>query len=257
MAYDYRFIDPTRDQLITDAVTGSVVGVRSLVGGNAAVPMIPLQQTGGTITGTLYVTLASATPAVLTQPTVQATNSVDNYTQVSIQNKSTGVNASADVIAYPDNVAASDLTGFMDMGITSSLFSQAAYAVTGQNEGYIFMSAPTGAGKTGSMIIATDATGSANDIIFSVNGFNALANQFVYIKGAGANARTIGIGAAPSGATAILELTSTTKGFKPPVMTTAQKNAISSPAEGLLVYDSTLHKLSIRTAAAWETVTSV
>ncbi|GAI74369.1 unnamed protein product, partial [marine sediment metagenome] len=41
-----------------------------------------------------------------------------------------------------------------------------------------------------------------------------------------------------------------------PVMTTAQKNAISAPAEGLMVYDVTLHKLCIRVAAAWETVTS-
>jgi hypothetical protein len=255
MANDYRFVDPSRDQIITDSATGAVLGIRSRISGSGTASLLPLQLTGGTMTGILYVTIAG-TPATLTQPTVQATNSVDNYTQVSIQNKSATANSSADLIAYPDNVAASDLTGFMDMGMTSSAFSQAAYAITGQNEGYLFCSAPTASGKTGSMIIATDATGTANDIIIGVNGFNALANQLVFIKGAGANARTVGIGATPTGASAILELTSTTKGFKPPVMTTTQKNAISSPAEGLLVYDSTLHKLSIRTAAAWETITS-
>lgn len=54
-----------------------------------------------------------------------------------------------------------------------------------------------------------------------------------------------------------LQITSTTKGFLPPRMTTAQKNAIASPAAGLVVYDTTLNKLCVRTASAWETITSV
>lgn len=56
---------------------------------------------------------------------------------------------------------------------------------------------------------------------------------------------------------ALLQLDSTTKGFLPPRMTTTQKNAISSPPAGLVVYDSTLNKLCVYTGAAWETVTSV
>jgi hypothetical protein len=57
-------------------------------------------------------------------------------------------------------------------------------------------------------------------------------------------------------ASSILDLTSTTKGFLPPRMTTTQKNAISSPAAGLVVYDTTLSKLCVYTTA-WETVTSL
>jgi hypothetical protein len=58
-------------------------------------------------------------------------------------------------------------------------------------------------------------------------------------------------------ASAVLDLSqSTTMGFLPPKVTTTQKNAISSPAEGLVVYDTTLHKLCVYTGAAWETVTS-
>jgi hypothetical protein len=56
---------------------------------------------------------------------------------------------------------------------------------------------------------------------------------------------------------AIFELRSTTKGFLPPVMTTTQKNAISSPATGLVIFDSTLGKLCVYGGAAWQTVTSV
>jgi hypothetical protein len=57
--------------------------------------------------------------------------------------------------------------------------------------------------------------------------------------------------------TSILTLASTTKGFLPPRMTTAQKNAIATPATGLVVYDTTLNKLALYTGAAWETVTSI
>ncbi len=43
-------------------------------------------------------------------------------------------------------------------------------------------------------------------------------------------------------ASALLQVNSTTKGFLPPRMTTTQKNAISSPAAGLVVYDTTDNK---------------
>jgi len=62
-------------------------------------------------------------------------------------------------------------------------------------------------------------------------------------------------GSAPS-ASALLDIGSTTKGFLPPRMTTAQKNAIGTPVAGLIVYDSTLNKLCVYTTA-WETITSV
>jgi hypothetical protein len=58
-------------------------------------------------------------------------------------------------------------------------------------------------------------------------------------------------------ASAIIEGRSTTKGFLPPRMTTTQKNAITTPATGLVLYDTTLNKLAVYTGSAWETVTSV
>lgn len=57
--------------------------------------------------------------------------------------------------------------------------------------------------------------------------------------------------AAPD-ASASLEVKSTTKGLLPPRMTTTQKNAISSPAEGLMVYDLTLHKLYVYDGSVWQ-----
>lgn len=58
-------------------------------------------------------------------------------------------------------------------------------------------------------------------------------------------------------ASALLQVDTTSKGFLPPRMTTTQKNAIATPASGLVVYDTTLGKLCVRGASAWETITSI
>lgn len=52
-------------------------------------------------------------------------------------------------------------------------------------------------------------------------------------------------------ASAILELSATTQGFLPPRMTTTQKNAIASPAAGLMVYDTTLNVISYYNGTMW------
>jgi hypothetical protein len=67
----------------------------------------------------------------------------------------------------------------------------------------------------------------------------------------------VGIGTSTPNASSRLDITSTTQGFLPPRMTTTQKNAIATPATGLVVYDTTLNKLAVYTGAAWETVTSL
>jgi len=56
---------------------------------------------------------------------------------------------------------------------------------------------------------------------------------------------------------AMLNVSSTTRGFLPPVMTTTQKNAIATPAAGLIVFDTTLAKLCVYSGSAWQTITSV
>jgi|TARA_R110001583_G_scaffold63541_1_gene185883 hypothetical protein len=55
----------------------------------------------------------------------------------------------------------------------------------------------------------------------------------------------IGIGAFPDEASAILEIETTTKGFLPPRMNTTQQNAISSPTNGLVIYNTTTNKLMV------------
>lgn len=45
---------------------------------------------------------------------------------------------------------------------------------------------------------------------------------------------------------------STTKGFLPPRMTTTQRDAITSHTTGLMVYDTTVNKVSVYNGTAWK-----
>jgi hypothetical protein len=64
----------------------------------------------------------------------------------------------------------------------------------------------------------------------------------------------VGIGTQTPHASAALEVSSTTRGLLAPRMTTAQRNAIASPAKGLLVYDSDLNGLYHYNGSSWAAV---
>ena len=64
-----------------------------------------------------------------------------------------------------------------------------------------------------------------------------------------------GAGVSTLDASAILEADSTTKGFLPPRMTTAQRNAISSPSEGLVVYNTDTDNLNFYSGSTWKEAT--
>jgi hypothetical protein len=68
---------------------------------------------------------------------------------------------------------------------------------------------------------------------------------------------TVAIGTTTPSAKAILDLTSTTKGFLPPRMTTTERNAITSVPAGLMIYNTSLNKLNVYNGTTWETVTSL
>ena len=61
----------------------------------------------------------------------------------------------------------------------------------------------------------------------------------------------VGIGTTNPDASSLFEVQSTTKGLLTPRMTTAQRTAISSPANGLLVYDTDESAFYYYEAAAW------
>jgi hypothetical protein len=69
---------------------------------------------------------------------------------------------------------------------------------------------------------------------------------------------SVGIGATTTpAASAMLDVNSTTQGFLPPRMTTTQRNAISSPAAGLVVYNNTDHRLDVRQNSTWRSMATL
>ena len=69
------------------------------------------------------------------------------------------------------------------------------------------------------------------------------------------NTGEIGMGTSTPSVKAALEISSTTRGFLPPRMTTAQRDAITSVPAGLMIYNTSTNKLNVYTTA-WEAITS-
>jgi hypothetical protein len=96
-------------------------------------------------------------------------------------------------------------------------------------------------GYAGALVFATEAAGGTN------------VTEGMRLTSLNA----VGIGTSFPSASAILDVQSTTRGVRFPNMTTTQKNAISSPAAGLVVFDTTLSKLCVYSGATWQTITSL
>ena len=115
----------------------------------------------------------------------------------------------------------------------------------------------TGRTLLGNAELTLEATG-ANPIILRTNStdrvriLQGLMVGTTTDPGAG-SARietSLGLGTTPV-TTAMLEMSSTTKGLLIPRMTTTQRNAIASPATSLLVYNTTTTQFEFYTGSAW------
>jgi hypothetical protein len=88
------------------------------------------------------------------------------------------------------------------------------------------------------------------------SGLNGTNRFIVNTDGSSWALGTLTVGSGTNVTSAVLNVDSLSKGFLPPRLNTTQKNAITSPVAGLVVYDTTLYKLCVYTGAAWETITS-
>mgnify|MGYP001602938948 CR=1 FL=1 len=108
-------------------------------------------------------------------------------------------------------------------------------------------------------IQSTAAGGSDWHLISSANG-SGVAGGLRFYNGAYraiiTSTGSFGLGVNEPDASAKVDITSTTQGILPPRMTSTQRDAISSPAAGLLIYNTTLNKLNVFTTV-WETITSL
>jgi len=108
--------------------------------------------------GTAY--FGAPTSLTLNDPMAFFTNNVNSYTQVGLQNTSSGAEASADLVITADN--GTDTTHYIDMGIASSGYNYPDYSLTGANDAYILVEGGD---------LALNAGTGGKGIVFAAGGF--------------------------------------------------------------------------------------
>lgn len=99
---------------------------------------------------------------------------------------------------------------------------------------------------------AGDATGTETGGTITLTAYTPSRGGNLFLTGNAPSRGQVGIGTATPDASASLDMVSTTRGLLPPRMTTTQRNAIASPAEGLTIYNITTHKLQVWDGSAWQ-----
>ena len=251
---------------ITASTTLGVTGVSTFAAGTAALPgltttgdtntgiFFPAADTLGFTTGGTERVRISSVGNVGIGPNVAIANAT-----LTLQHTITGSSTAAGI--YNSSTVQSDVTSAANINWSNVSTAASAFTLNGLRH-YIATQNTIGASSVvtsqfgflaeSSLIGATNNYGFYSNIASGTNRFNFYAN------GTAANffAGSVGIGSTAN-ASAILDAQSTTKGVRMPNMTTTQKNAIASPAAGLIVFDTTLAKLAVYSGTAWETVTSI
>jgi fibronectin-binding autotransporter adhesin len=227
------------------ALAGSGTGGAITIGGTAA-NSIALGRTGKTTTvsGNLTVaetvqlsgntTIGNAATDTLTVTAVVATD----VTLIKEVNHTVSVGASTTA-----DTAGANLT-----------IAAGAAAATNANGGNLVLDGGALAGSGTGGTVSLGAT-SANSVTIGRTGKTTTIPGALAVTEGTTLTGAVGVGGAVA-TSALLSVTSTTLGFLFPRMTEAQRDAIASPAAGLVVYNTTTNKLNLRVAAAWEVITS-
>jgi hypothetical protein len=183
-------IDLVNPQILTDA---TFRGNINLVSGSTSTISF---QNG---IGEIDIRDIASTPLSFPAAILNATKNVSGYTQINIQNISSGNSSSADLVVTADN--GTDSTNYIDLGVNSSTYNQAAFNITGANDGYLYINGGNlalGTASSGKTVVihVGDTTSAAESIRIRAKGINST----------GVNTGTVSIqgGVSISGNTTIL-----------------------------------------------------
>lgn len=202
--------------------------------------------------------MASGYSALYSNTTGQANTAIGNNALRSnttgLQNTATGSSALFSNTTGAFNMASGNALSSNTTGSwnTASGHNALSSNTAGSNNIGIGRSALTN-NTTGSYNTALGSfadVGSDNLTNATAIGANTVVNQSnSLVLGNNAN---VGIGTSSPNAAAILDLNSTAKGFLPPRMTTQQMEAISNPAEGLMIYNVNKKLIEYYNGTRWK-----
>ncbi len=154
--------------------------------------------------------------------------------------------------------AASNASGFVTGSVVRP--SETGVFITSSQTGAFYASSNPSGFVTGSVLRPNET---AN--IPAING-GTIANGSITVQGTTDSTRTTSntilepsgggviVGASTRDASAIFQIDSTTSGFLLPRMTIAQRNAIATPATGLIVYTSDDSSLNLSNGSSWANI---
>jgi hypothetical protein len=132
IAYNDEWIAASITPISTSTSTAISLTTSTLINGSAQVSV--------SSSGTFFIGDTSlATYGILPNTSLQIDSNIDNYNQISMQNHSSGVNASSDVILYADNSVDYN-NNYLDLGINSSGFTQTQYSIYTPGSAYLYSS---------------------------------------------------------------------------------------------------------------------
>ena len=226
----------------------------ALYAGNAAsVPSANLTESTSNI---LTITGGSNSVVSASGTTIQvkkATASQDGYLSstdwTTFNNKLTSVGLALPSTMF--SVSGSPLTGAGGT-ITGSFNSQSANQVFASPDGSagtpLFRALTAADLPSLSAGYIQNQTASAQSAGFNINGNGTIGGKLA-VTGTASFGGPIGVGILIPNSSAIADLTSTTSGFLPPRMTQAQRNAIATPAQGLMIFNTDNQCIDVNVSA--------
>ncbi len=184
--------------------------------------------------------------------------------------------STADTIADDGTIAGTEITdgsvATADVGFNYALgvtkggaaadLSCAGCVALGTETSGAYDATPDSIADDGSIALGSETTGVYDSTVDTIADDGSISdaeasdvlpinNGILYAPSGGA---AVGIGTGAPAGSAVLDLSSTSRGLLAPRMTTAQRNAIASPASGLTIYNTTTNSLNVYDQGAWRFV---
>jgi predicted heme/steroid binding protein len=234
----------TENGHLCQVITTFTTGLTALNGLTAQVQYLAT----GT-SGTDFNILSTVATHTFNLPTASAINrgalsssdwSIFNGKQNAITLTTTGTSGAATLVGATLNIPQYQAAGTYVTGVTASspLFSSGGTTpnitiqqASGTQNGFLSSTDWTiFNNKQNALTNPVTGTGFTN-YLSKFTGTSSIGDSLLFDNGAG-----VGIGTVSINASALFQMDSTTKGFLPPRMTAAQRGAIASPAQGLIIY---------------------